>query len=106
SLSRGYPHPPKSPLYPYTPLFRSSRVPLGRRRAVHGSGVPTSPSGTASSRTAIRSAPDTPSTMQWCVLLMSATRSPSSPSTTHRSEEHTSELQSRENIVCRILLEK
>src|SRR5690606_41396231 len=29
-----------------------------------------------------------------------------SPSTRRRSEEHTSELQSRENLVCRLLLEK
>src|SRR5436309_5152520 len=29
-----------------------------------------------------------------------------SPSRTLRSEEHTSELQSRENLVCRLLLEK
>src|SRR5436309_15449897 len=29
-----------------------------------------------------------------------------SPSLTPRSEEHTSELQSRENLVCRLLLEK
>src|SRR5690606_41027727 len=28
------------------------------------------------------------------------------PTPTHRSEEHTSELQSRENLVCRLLLEK
>src|SRR5690606_41376413 len=28
------------------------------------------------------------------------------PSSTPRSEEHTSELQSRENLVCRLLLEK
>src|SRR5690606_39934202 len=28
------------------------------------------------------------------------------PGTTTRSEEHTSELQSRENLVCRLLLEK
>src|SRR5690606_41586957 len=28
------------------------------------------------------------------------------PPTTDRSEEHTSELQSRENLVCRLLLEK
>src|SRR5690606_40212786 len=28
------------------------------------------------------------------------------PSTLSRSEEHTSELQSRENLVCRLLLEK
>src|SRR3972149_10031717 len=32
-------------------------------------------------------------------------RSPSSP-TTWRSEEHTSELQSQSNLVCRLLLEK
>src|SRR5215475_10616126 len=29
-----------------------------------------------------------------------------SPTNTRRSEEHTSELQSRENLVCRLLLEK
>src|SRR5690606_41708594 len=31
---------------------------------------------------------------------------PSPPTATARSEEHTSELQSRENLVCRLLLEK
>src|SRR5436309_9043779 len=31
---------------------------------------------------------------------------PSQPAATRRSEEHTSELQSRENLVCRLLLEK
>src|SRR5690606_40602629 len=40
-----------------------------------------------------------------------AAAGPPSPSSTHalvtsRSEEHTSELQSRENLVCRLLLEK
>src|SRR5436309_11783201 len=30
----------------------------------------------------------------------------SQPTVSHRSEEHTSELQSRENLVCRLLLEK
>src|SRR3989442_9069972 len=33
-------------------------------------------------------------------------RSPRSVSTRHRSEEHTSELQSRPHLVCRLLLEK
>src|SRR5690606_41701189 len=35
-------------------------------------------------------------------------RVPGGPTTSqdHRSEEHTSELQSRENLVCRLLLEK
>src|SRR5207302_8324421 len=32
--------------------------------------------------------------------------SSSKPYPAHRSEEHTSELQSRENLVCRLLLEK
>src|SRR5690606_18842356 len=31
---------------------------------------------------------------------------PGAPATPQRSEEHTSELQSRENLVCRLLLEK
>src|SRR5690606_40611639 len=33
-------------------------------------------------------------------------RTPMEPGITIRSEEHTSELQSRENLVCRLLLEK
>src|SRR5688572_32362220 len=33
-------------------------------------------------------------------------RTPGSASTTRRSEEHTSELQSQSNLVCRLLLEK
>src|SRR6266853_3430231 len=32
--------------------------------------------------------------------------SPAAPSSTRRSEEHTSELQSQSNLVCRLLLEK
>src|SRR5215475_15496096 len=41
--------------------------------------------------------------------LLAAPGWPSGPGTAtppHRSEEHTSELQSRENLVCRLLLEK
>src|SRR3954465_924650 len=60
--------PPRSPLFPSTPLFRSSPPPSPLRRA---------------SAAAIR---------------------PSAPS--RRSEEHTSELQSHDNLVCRLLLEK
>src|SRR5205085_6923584 len=33
-------------------------------------------------------------------------KSPSAPGKTTRSEEHTSELQSQSNVVCRLLLEK
>src|SRR6266511_5025610 len=40
------------------------------------------------------------------VRLGRAVLRPSLPARPERSEEHTSELQSRENIVCRLLLEK
>src|SRR5690554_7917568 len=62
--------PPRSPLFPYTTLFRSLALrPLQRRQAMYQR---------EHSRT--RRCP--------------------------RSEEHTSELQSRPHLVCRLLLEK
>src|SRR5690606_41773238 len=51
----------------------------------------------------------TPPTSWWATTSRSVARRPatsaSSPNSV-RSEEHTSELQSRENLVCRLLLEK
>src|SRR2546422_6319667 len=84
--------PPRSPLFPYTPLSRS---------------MPSSTAGRTSSR-------------RYFGLLNGCTCRPShtSPATRHmvgftpmcrvagRSEEHTSELQSRLHLVCRLLLEK
>src|SRR2546422_8106796 len=80
--------PPRSTLFPYTTLFRSGLTAIGCRRngSVRMGGRCT-----------------------WC--------SPASSRTTHsvcaasrwssgRSEEHTSELQSRLHLVCRLLLEK
>src|SRR5437868_12264684 len=74
------PRPPRSTLFPYTTLFRS-----------------------APSRTTARRAPSDPS--------RSATRPQRRPQERQwgawpRSEEHTSELQSRFDLVCRLLLEK
>src|SRR5258708_14834463 len=77
--------PPRSTLFPYTTLFRSSRAlrPAGAealRLADHrGDGGEPAP------------------------LLDRAGRHPSKPG---RSEEHTSELQSPDHLVCRLLLEK
>src|SRR3712207_7427101 len=75
--------PPRSTLFPYTTLFRSLVVELGTDRPLHDDedhraslGVPLSG-------------------VLRCVL-----RRPG------RSEEHTSELQSRQYLVCRLLLEK
>src|SRR5687768_18265992 len=78
------PRPPQSTLFPYTTLFRSSSAPSRSRRA------PTSPrSTTTSPRGSRRMIPSTRTT-----------------SGSGRSEEHTSELQSRLHLVCRLLLEK
>src|SRR5690606_41429954 len=71
--------PPRSTLFPYTTLFRS----LSLQAKPRGTDV-----------------------AEW--LLVSTTRAPRCVprSRFRRSEEHTSELQSRENLVCRLLLEK
>src|SRR5207302_9813968 len=72
--------PPRSTLFPYTTLFRSVR--RGRRHH---------PRGSHSQAGVSPAIPETES---------------KAPRRRARSEEHTSELQSRENLVCRLLLEK
>src|SRR5690606_39902782 len=60
-------------------------------------------SGTDASRGASRIEPISPRLMtRSCLFSRAVARAP--PTT--RSEEHTSELQSRENLVCRLLLDK
>src|SRR3989442_6072623 len=69
--------PPRSTLFPYTTLFRSA--------APHGA--------------------DGPSV--WLLELQGVLYRQQVPAgTVERSEEHTSELQSRPHLVCRLLLEK
>src|SRR3712207_8879509 len=70
--------PPRSTLFPYTTLFRS--------RAAQRAGIPVLLDATSAIGRVDLSASD-----GWSVL---------------RSEEHTSELQSRQYLVCRLLLEK
>src|SRR5688572_31640853 len=80
--------PPRSTLFPYTTLFRSpDRLPLGRIRR------------RAAERT-------TPPFRRWRSACRSATPGFPRPPKRWRSEEHTSELQSQSNLVCRLLLEK
>src|SRR2546422_2597282 len=85
--------PPRSTLFPYTTLFRSHSPP--RPPAARWHSRPKSPSPHCS-----RCARHTGRTCSRPTV--SATRS-TRPS---RSEEHTSELQSRLHLVCRLLLEK
>src|SRR3712207_7801263 len=76
--------PPRSTLFPYTTLFRSARN--------EGTMLPTT-------------------VPTWCaqdypVLRVIVADDQSEDDTADRSEEHTSELQSRQYLVCRLLLEK
>src|SRR3989442_6060313 len=87
--------PPRSTLFPYTTLFRSSRkspvtVPERRGRLLRGPRW-TGRGGRETVHGQERSSP---------------ARAPRSPDGRCRSEEHTSELQSRPHLVCRLLLEK
>src|SRR3712207_9002678 len=91
--------PPRSTLFPYTTLFRSGRVPVGREGEDEGraftfpadSGAVAGASGV--DRRAVR--------LDLRPGLQSDARAGHL-----RSEEHTSELQSRQYLVCRLLLEK
>src|SRR3989449_7227563 len=82
--------PPRSTLFPYTTLFRSRRMALGGERPAGGAVVRRQPGRNAGARAPRRAA------ALW--LLPGPHRG--------RSEEHTSELQSRLHLVCRLLLEK
>src|SRR2546427_7437430 len=86
--------PPRSTLFPYTTLFRSIYVELDRARVeahLRGVGVESALPHIGAER-AHRLVQRVPRVVLGLV--------------TPRSEEHTSELQSQSNLVCRLLLEK
>src|SRR3712207_8857539 len=80
--------PPRSTLFPYTTLFRSST-----------SEHPSSRAHTSAYSRALVPPTDTQSASS------SSARRGRTSATKSRSEEHTSELQSRQYLVCRLLLE-
>src|SRR2546427_5225371 len=84
--------PPRSTLFPYTTLFRSG---LGQGLSAHGARVQ---SCRREGKAQERSAAGAGTAAQEKELAGTAAQS--------RSEEHTSELQSQSNLVCRLLLEK
>src|SRR5207244_13293111 len=86
------PPPPTPTLFPYTTLFRSRSAAMPR-------GLRFSP---RPQRHCARNAPS------WCRSRsrVRATGSRGTRSAPGRSEEHTSELQSPDHLVCRLLLEK
>src|SRR2546427_8380704 len=85
--------PPRSPLFPYPPLFRS---PAPETRALAGA---------VRERVATLSSDAELPPLETARDLQEAVGD-NRPSRRWRSEEHTSELQSQSNLVCRLLLEK
>src|SRR5688572_30932039 len=82
--------PPRSTLFPYTTLFRSGSKSCSPENANQAGGA------------------------EWCRRMVPQTSSSECSAASvgaddaprPRSEEHTSELQSQSNLVCRLLLEK
>src|SRR2546422_1436119 len=85
--------PPRSTLFPYTTLFRSHAHRRARARPALGATGTSSHARLGSRRPHGR-------------RMTAPTRWPEARATRGRSEEHTSELQSRLHLVCRLLLEK
>src|SRR2546430_5340451 len=83
--------PPRSTLFPYTTLFRSSTARSRNPRAQNFPRAQAQVRVDVERRTSARLVPRIKGARE--IL-------------TQRSEEHTSELQSQSNLVCRLLLEK
>src|SRR5438094_7188220 len=81
--------PPRSTLFPYTTLFRSGCAAGGPRPPPRRRSSRRAPAGGGARAARSR-----------------ARRSPADGGANYRSEEHTSELQSPYDLVCRLLLEK
>src|SRR5436190_10096336 len=88
------PRPPPSTPFPYTTLFRSPRSPPRSRPGRSWSASCSAPAWGSSPACTPRAAP------------RDSTPSPPCDTRHDRSEEHTSELQSHSDLVCRLLLEK
>src|SRR5258708_20822993 len=88
--------PPRSTLFPYTTLFRSVGVHLGRLEAIDAQDSSKDEIAEALALVAKRAHVPAKTVIAKGVGRQQA----------NRSEEHTSELQSPDHLVCRLLLEK
>src|SRR5260221_1529555 len=91
--------PPRSTLFPYTTLFRSVFLIVGLIAGILGA------TGVAAIASQIAWILFIVGIILLVIHLATGRRGPTQ-SATRRSEEHTSELQSHNEIVCRLLLEK
>src|SRR5258708_30772267 len=93
--------PPRSTLFPYTTLFRSSRSVRSRWRRLRKP----SHENTDQAVKEVHLVLQVPPTRGFVVVWQSGGQATTNPRV-GRSEEHTSELQSPDHLVCRLLLEK
>src|SRR5688572_32055170 len=88
--------PPRSTLFPYTTLFRSAAVALVALAAeLRGDGITIDHLDLGGGLGISYEGQPVPGAFEYAAALLPV-----------RSEEHTSELQSQSNLVCRLLLEK
>src|SRR5207302_10924129 len=93
-------------VFPYTTLFRSRGVSAGARARLRPRREGARPAVTRAGA-AVRAREAGGGTEGVCLRFRPRGRAPApSVGSAGRSEEHTSELQSREKLVCRLLLEK
>src|SRR3712207_9017660 len=94
--------PPRSTLFPYTTLFRSKKAEILGIYGQNGSGK----TSVIDAIGIIQKIMDGESLREYDVINLMDVESKESKIRVRRSEEHTSELQSRQYLVCRLLLEK
>src|SRR3712207_8885552 len=92
--------PPRSTLFPYTTLFRSAPSATSAAVIVESAILPPVTAPSASLPV------DTAPAPSFCSVAAPSASLPVDTAPSARSEEHTSELQSRQYLVCRLLLEK
>src|SRR5258708_23930158 len=94
--------PPRSTLFPYTTLFRSTVAVPGAAVSISPSSLVIEPSAGFTFTAAVSGTTAGQST----AVTWSVQEGASGGTVDSRSEEHTSELQSPDHLVCRLLLEK
>src|SRR3712207_8627987 len=98
--------PPRSTLFPYTTLFRSTKVRDTAFYVEHPMSDQSSALGTPERPLRVAVVGSGPSGFYAAGQLLSDKERTVEVDLIERSEEHTSELQSRQYLVCRLLLEK
>src|SRR5258707_7487679 len=97
--------PPRSTLFPYTTLFRSRYAEWTPARMM-GAAAKIGPATIALVEAIMKAKPHPEQGFRACLGILRLEKSFGAQRLEARSEEHTSELQSRQYLVCRLLLVK